>query len=94
MSTNINANETAQMFTVIQVRLHTLQIIETLKKRFFREPPKKVLHLDTAKEPSPRNLFRFRTKPRGLVFFVLRNLLKFCTKLERFRGEGSFAASR
>ena len=48
--------------------------------------PKMVLHLDTAKEPSLRNLFKFRTKLRDLVYF-LRNW-------KRFRSEGSFAVSR
>ena len=69
-----------------------------------------VLHLDTAKEPSLRNLFQFRrerTKLRGFVvssaglvqnpeaWFVLYETFSgFVRNWKRFRSEGSFAVSR
>ena len=43
-----------------------------------------VLHLDTAKEPSLRNLFKFRTKPK-LVSQNINQTSRFCHKFYRFR---------
>ena len=43
-----------------------------------------VLHLDTAKEPSLRNLFKFRTKPK-LVSQNINQTSRFCNKFYRFR---------
>ena len=43
-----------------------------------------VLHLDTAKEPSLRNLLKFRTKPK-LVSQNINQTSRFCNKIYRFR---------
>ena len=51
--------------------------------------PKKVLHLDTPKEPSPRNLLKFPTEPRGLDLF-LRNSFRFLRNFKTVCSEGSF----
>ena len=54
--------------------------------------PKKVLHLDTLSQPSPRNLFKFRRKKEQIVGFrrentepegFVRSLFRFCTKLKK-----------
>ena len=43
-----------------------------------------VRHLDTAKEPSLQNLFKFRTKPK-LVSQNINQTSRFCNKFYRFR---------